>query len=353
MEEMQKKMFGKTPNGEVIDQYTLTNPGGMQVDIISYGGRIVSLKVPDRKGVSGNVVLGFDRAKDYLNENPFFGAIVGRYANRIARGEFTLDGEKFVLPRNNGQNHLHGGDNGFDKALWTTEGNKEAKNSLRLHYVSKHMEQGYPGNLRCTITYTLKDDNSLEVMFEATTDKATVVNLTQHSYFNLSGDLTSTILDHDVQINASKYLPVNSHIIPTGEMRPVVNTPFDFLESKTVGRDINAGDEQLQLGHGYDHCWILDKEEDEFTFAASAYHAHSGRMLKVFTTEPGLQFYTGNFLDNTLPIPGSSGTYRKHSGLCFETQHYPDSPNQPEFPSVRLNPGEKYFSKTTFAFSVE
>ncbi|QED37713.1 galactose mutarotase [Antarcticibacterium arcticum] len=353
MEELQKKVVGKTPEGAVIEQYTLTNSGGMQVAIFNYGGRIVSLKVPDKKGVSGNVVLGFEKTEGYLKENPFFGAIVGRYANRIARGEFTLDGEKFVLPRNNGQNHLHGGDKGFDKALWTGEKNKEAKNSLQLHYVSKHMEQGYPGNLRCTTTYTLHEDNSLEVIFEATTDKATIVNLTQHSYFNLSGDFSSNILDHDVEINAAKYLPVNPHIIPTGEMKSVLNSPFDFVEPKPVGRDITAVDEQLQLGLGYDHCWILNKEEKEFTFAASAYHAGSGRMLKVFTTEPGVQFYTGNFLDSTLPIPGGAGTYGKHSGLCFETQHYPDSPNQPEFPSVRLNPGEKYYSRTRFAFSVE
>ena len=353
MEELQKTVFGITPDGEIIEQYTLINSGGIQVDLITYGGRIVSLKVPDKKGVSGNVVLGFEKAEDYLKENPFFGANVGRYANRIAEGEFTLDGKSFVLPRNNGQNHLHGGDRGFDKALWTATASPEKKNSLQLHYLSKDMEEGYPGNLSCIITYTLSDNNHLEVVFEATTDRPTIVNLTQHSYFNLSGDFNAKILDHEVQINAAHYLPVNQDLIPTGEIRPVAGSAFDFVQPKTVGKDIATQDGQLERGHGYDHCFVLNEGKGDFAFAASAYHPPSGRMLKVYTTEPGLQFYTGNFLDGTLSIPGNTGTYTKQAGLCFETQHYPDSPNKPDFPSVRLDPGEKYISKTTFAFSVE
>ena len=352
MKHLHKKVFGHTADGDVIEQYSLRNSNGMQVDIITYGARIISLKVPDRAGEFKNVVLGFDKPEDYMQGNPYFGAVVGRYANRIANGEFILEDEKYVLAKNNGLNNLHGGNTGFDRAVWKAEVFSEEKNLLRLHYLSKHMEEGFPGNLDCTVTYILKENNNLEILFEAVTDQATIVNLTQHSYFNLSGYFNQDVLDHEVVINAHSYLPVNSNIIPTGEQRQVESSAFDFRVPKTIGQDIGALDPQLVLGHGYDHCWILN-EDGELKFAASAYHPQSGRMMKVFTTEPGLQFYTGNFLDNSLPIPGGKGTYGKHAGLCFETQHYPDSPNQPDFPSVILQPGEKYQSKTTFEFSVK
>ena len=352
MKNLQKKIFGQTADGKDIEQYTLCNSSGLQVDIITYGARIISLQVPDRAGELKNVVLGFDSAAPYLCENPYFGAVVGRYANRIANGEFTLEGAKYSLAMNNGSNSLHGGIHGFDKALWKAEVNAEEKNSLRLHYLSKHMEEGFPGDLSCYVTYTFHENNNLEVLFEATTNKTTVVNLTQHSYFNLSGDFNSTILDHEVVINADSFLPVDSNTIPTGEQRPVEGSAFDFRESRVVGKNIGEKDTQLELAKGYDHCLVLGRK-NEIKFAASAYHPQSGRMLKVHTTEPGLQFYTGNFLDNTLPIPGGKGTFAKHSGLCFETQHFPDSPNRPEFPSVKLQPGEKYLSKTIFEFSVK
>lgn len=352
MKHLQKKVFGQTEEGNEIEQYTLINSNGLQVDIITYGARIISLQVPDKEGKLSNVVLGFDSATNYLQENPYFGAAVGRFANRIANGEFTLEGVTYSLARNNGSNNLHGGIKGFDKALWKAEIIAEEKNSLRLHYLSKHMEEGFPGDLNCFVTYTLRENNVLEVLFEATTNKTTIVNLTQHSYFNLSGDFNSNVLDHEVMINADSYLPVTSNIIPTGEIRPVEASAFDFREPITVGRNIEAQDPQLELGRGYDHCWIL-KGGGDLKFAASAYHPQSGRMLRVHTTEPGLQFYTGNFLDNTLPITGGKGTFGKHSGLCFESQHYPDSPNKPEFPAVTLQPGGKYQSRTTFEFSVK
>ncbi|HSP83790.1 MAG TPA: aldose epimerase family protein [Gillisia sp.] len=352
MKHLQKKVFGQTEDGNDIEQYTLTNSNGLQVDLITYGARIISLRVPDKEGEFSNVVLGFDSAANYLKENPYFGAVVGRFANRIANGQFTLEGVTYSLARNNGSNNLHGGIRGFDKALWKAEVIAEEKNSLRLHYLSKHMEEGFPGDLSCYVTYTLRENNTLEVLFDATTNKTTIVNLTQHSYFNLSGDFNSTILDHQVVINADSYLPVNSNIIPTGEIGLVEASAFEFREPIAIRRNIGAKDPQLELARGYDHCWILNGG-GELKFAASAYHPESGRMLRVHTTEPGLQFYTGNFLDNTLPIPGGKGTFGKHSGLCFETQHYPDSPNRPEFPSVILQPGEKYQSRTTFEFSVK
>lgn len=350
---IEKNVFGETPEGEQVDIYTLTNKNGMEVKIITYGGRITSLKVPDKDGKYEDVVLGFDTLAQYIENNPYFGAIIGRYGNRIAKGKFSIDDVEYSLPTNDGENHLHGGNKGFDKVIWNAT-SEEGKNSssLVLTYLSEDMEQGYPGNLETTVTYTLNNDNSLDVLYEATTDEKTIVNLTQHSYFNLSGDFDEKILDHKVEINADKFLPVDRTLIPTGELRNVAGTPFDFRKSKTIGKDIRTDNEQLEKAHGYDHCWVLNEQDSGMRFAASAYHPESGRFLEVFTTEPGIQFYTGNFLDGTLPAKGG-GTYKKRTGFCLETQHFPDSPNHEKFPSVILEPGEKYSSKTTFKFSVK
>jgi len=354
MEIITKKDFGTTPEGEKVDLYSLRNKNGMQVEIITYGGRITSLTAPDKVGNYENVVLGFDSIQDYTSDNPFFGALIGRYANRIADGEFYLDGEKFTLPQNNEENTLHGGDKGFDKVLWRAEEGDDA-NSLRLTYISEDMEQGFPGRLEAVVTYTLQEDNSLQVDYEAITDKKTIVNLTQHSYFNLSGDFDSTVLNHEIVINADEFLPVDGSQIPTGEFRHVENTPFDFRESKKPGEDIDLENENVQLlrGFGYDHCWVLNEVGSGMKFAASAHHPESGRFLEVFTEEPGIQFYSGNHLDGTLPQKSGSGTYGKRTGFCFETQHFPDSPNQETFPPTTLEPGEKYTSSTSFKFSVK
>ncbi|MGI0105747.1 aldose epimerase family protein [Salinimicrobium sp. WS361] len=343
--------YGTTPNGENVEQYTLKNESGMEVKIITYGGRITSLTAPDANGNYEDVVLGFDSLEQYLEDNPFFGALIGRFGNRIANGKFSLDGEEYTLAQNDGQNHLHGGEKGFDKVVWTVE--EADSTSLKLSYVSEDMEEGYPGRLETVVTYTLNDDNSLDVDYEATTDKKTVLNLTQHAYFNLSGDFSNTILDHEIEINADQYLPVTENLIPTGELRDVANTPFDFREPKQIGKDIDANNEQLQRAGGYDHNWVLNEQDGGMRFAASAYHPESGRMLEVHTTEPGIQFYSGNFLDGSLPLQYGDGNYEKRSGFCLETQHYPDSPNQENFPSVVLEPGETYATKTTFKFSVK
>ncbi len=350
---MKKKSYGITSEGQEIFQYTLRNAAEAEVEITNFGARITSLNVPDKNKISKNVVLGFDSLNDYLQENPYFGAVVGRFGNRIANGEFSLDGKKYHLVQNNGPNHLHGGKKGFDNVIWEEEGANSRLNELKLTYFSKDMEEGYPGNLKVTVTYSLKNDNSLEVFYQATTDKKTVVNLTQHSYFNLSGNFSETILDHELKINADKFLPVDQTQIPTGEIGEVQSTPFDFRKGKKIGEDIEAENEQLKRGFGFDHCWILKKDENSCDFAASAYHEESGRLLEVFTTEPGMQFYSGNFLDGTLPQKGGKGTYARRSGFCFETQHFPDSPNREQFPSVVLEPGEEFSSKTIFKFSVK
>lgn len=354
MASLQKKEFGTTPAGEKIDLFILKNSNGMEVKIINYGGRIISLTAPDKNGEFKNVVLNFDSLKEYTNENPYFGALIGRYGNRIADGEFYLDGERFTLPKNNGENHLHGGEKGFDRVVWNTEIDT-AGNSLKLSYLSEHLEQGYPGNLETYVTYTLKEDNSLEVFYEATTDKKTVVNLTQHSYFNLSGDFNSTILDHEVQINADEYLPIDGSFIPTGEYRQVERSPFDFRNPKKLDQDIDNVLEyqQIERGKGYDHCFVLNEKESGVRFAASAHHPETGRFLEVFTDQPGIQLYTGNFLDGTLTRPGGTGTYARRSGFCLETQHFPDSPNQKNFPPTTLEPGQKYSTTTIFKFSVK
>ena len=350
---VERSNYGVAKSGETVELFTLKNKSGVEVDIITYGGRITSLKTLDNKGNLENVVLGFENLEQYEKDNPFFGALVGRYGNRIAKGKFNLNNTEYTLAKNNGENSLHGGVMGFDKVVWKViEVNEGDKGVLKLSYLSKDMEEGFPGNLTTYVTYTLNSDNSLDVLYEATTDKTTVVNLTQHSYFNLSGDFSKTILDHEVEIDADSYIPVDSGLIPTGELATVEGTPFDFREPKLVGKDIDAENEQLELGGGYDHCWVLKGHELGYRSVAKAFHPATGRTLEVLTDEPGIQFYTGNFLDGTLPSP-KGGTYAKRSGFCLETQHYPDSPNQPNFPSVTLEPGDKYSTKTTFKFSTK
>ena len=347
-----KEPFGVTPDGNKINQYILKNANGMELKVIPYGGRITSLKVPDRNGKLENVVLGLDNLQDYLGENPFLGALIGRYGNRIAKGRFHLGDRDYSLVTNDGENHLHGGNKGFDRVFWDVESDADS-DSLRLSYTSPDMEEGYPGTLTSTVVYTLNSDNSLDVTYEATTDKKTIVNLTQHTYFNLSGDFRRKILDHKLKISADAFLPVDKTMIPTGEVRQVEDTPFDFRDPMAPGDHIEDENEQLIRANGYDHNWILNGGGEELSFAASAVHPASGRKLEVFTTEPGMQLYTGNWLDGSLPIPGTNEKYEKRTGFCFETQHYPDSPNHEKFPSVVLEPGEKYSSKTSFRFSVE
>ncbi len=348
-----KSDYGTTPKGEKIESYKLKNQNGMEVDIITFGGIITDLKVPNKDGVSENVVTGFNSLEQYMKPNPFFGALIGRFGNRIAKGKFTLDGKEYTLAINNAPNALHGGPEGFFRAVWKAEEAKSGESAvLKLSYLSKDMEEGYPGNLKVIVTYTLTKNNELEVLYEATTDKKTVVNLTQHTYFNLSGDFSKTILDHELTLNADKIVPVDATLIPTGELQDVTNTPFDFRKPKLIGKDIDAKDEQLIRGKGYDHCWVLNNPEKGKTVIAKAYHAASGRVLEVTTDEPGIQFYSGNFLDGTLPMR-NGGTYAHRTGFCLETQHYPDSPNQKNFPTTVLNPGENYKTKTTFKFSVK
>lgn len=340
-------------DGKTIDQYTLKNSKGMEVDVITYGGIITRWTAPDKEGNYENIVLGFgDNFEQYINSTPYFGAIIGRYGNRIAKGEFEIDGISYQLATNNGPNHLHGGINGFDKVVWNAvEAPSENKVSLILSYTSVDGEEGYPGNLKTTVVYTLTNDNEFIVEYDANTDQKTIVNLTQHSYFNLSGDFTQPILDHALMIDADEIVPVDETLIPTGAFMQVKNTPFDFREFKPIGQDINAEDEQLRRGRGFDHCWVLNNQ-GSFKKVAAAYHPGTGRLLEIFTDEPGIQFYCGNFLDGTLPMPGG-GVYAHRTGFCMETQHYPDSPNQKAFPSVLLSPGEKYTSKTIFKFSTK
>ncbi|MFO7672177.1 MAG: aldose epimerase family protein, partial [Lutibacter sp.] len=323
---IEKTAFGTTPEGESVDKYTLKNQKGMAVEVITYGGIITSLKAPNKNGLYEDVVLGYDSLEQYTTKNPYFGAIIGRYGNRIAKGKFSLDGKEYQLATNDGPNHLHGGVKGFDKVVWTAVAIKgDSTASLKLTYLSKDLEEGYPGNLTAVVTYTLTNDNVLEVLYEATTDKKTIVNLTQHSYFNLSANFSKTILDHEIVINADTFIPVDATLIPTGKLADVTNTPFDFRVAKTIGKDIEAKDDQLKKGLGYDHCWVLNNQNEGFKLAASAYHPESGRLLEIYSDEPGIQFYTGNFLDGTLPSK-TGGTYAHRTGFCLETQHYPDAP---------------------------
>ena len=350
--EMQKETFGTLPDGREVTKHVLKNKNGVEVHVINYGGIITHLKAPDKNGKLEDIVLGYDSLAGYLRETPYFGAIIGRYGNRIANGRFTLDGKQYTLVQNNNGQHLHGGTVGFDKMFWNiAEIDSESGMAIRLTYLSKDMEEGYPGNLNVTVDYTLTDDNELKFEYSATTDKATVINLTQHTYFNLSGNATRDITDHILTLNADEYLPVSKVLIPTGKPAPVAGTPFDFNTPTQVGLRINEKNEQLKLAGGYDHCWILAGPEGMKT-AGSLYDSISGRTVEVRTTEPGIQFYSGNFLTGS--ITGKGGVVYKHRyGLCLETQHYPDSPNQPQFPTVVLKPGETYKTQTIYKFGTK
>ena len=344
--------FGKTPDGASVEIYTLRNRNGCEARILTYGGIVQSLKVPDRNGNFGDVVLGFDDFDGYIKNDPHFGALIGRYGNRIAKGKFTLHGVTYTLALNNGPNHLHGGNKGFDKKVWkamsllTPDGP-----ALQLTYFSKDGEEGYPGNLSVTAVYTVTEDNALKLEFTATTDKDTVCNLTHHSYFNLRG--SDNILDHVVYINADQFTPVDSTLIPTGELRPVAGTPFDFRTPTAIGARINDTNyDQIKFANGYDDNWVLNHPPGKLGLAARVSEPTTGRVMEVWTTAPGLQFYTGNFLDGTLT--GKSGwVYQFRDGFCFEPQGFPDSPNHPSFPSTGLKPGETYHNTILYKFSTE
>ena len=347
--------FGQLPDGREATVYTLVNAQGARADITNYGAIVVRLFVPDRSGRLDDVVLGYNSVGDYVRNSPYFGAIVGRVGNRIAHGRFTLDGQTYALANNNVPNgipcHLHGGNVGFDKVLWSARPTVvDGAPTLELHYRSADGEEGYPGNLDVTATYTLGSDNSLRVDYRATTDRATPVNLTQHSYFNLKGEGRGDILDHVLQLNARRFTAVNAGLIPTGDLAAVSGTPFDFTSPHRIGGRVGASHEQLKLAGGYDHNWVLDSQSGQLELAAIASEPTSGRTLEVWTQEPGIQFYCGNFLDGT--ATGKSGQpYPHRSGFCLETQHYPDSPNQPAFPNTILRPGQIYRTTTIFKFS--
>lgn len=350
---VKKTPFGSTIDGTDVDQFILSNNNGMEVRIITYGGIITSLTAPDKNGDYKDIVLGYNTLAEYEAETPYFGALIGRYGNRIAKGKFSLYDQEYTLAVNNGVNHLHGGLKGFDKVVWDAKTIvSDATVSLELSYLSKDMEEGYPGNLETKVTYTLNNKDELSVNYEATTDKPTIVNLTQHSYFNLTADFNQDILGHELVINADSFLPVDKTLIPTGEFRDVTGTPFDFKTSKAIGTHIDNENIQLKNGLGYDHCWVLNDQNTGVRFVASAYEPVSGRFLEVFSDEPGIQFYSGNFLDGTLPSK-NKGMYQHRTGFCLETQHYPDSPNQNHFPSVVLLPVDEYASNTMFRFSVK
>jgi aldose 1-epimerase len=343
--------FGKV-DGTDVYLYTLTNARGMDVRAMSYGAIIVSLRVPDRTGASDDVVLGFDTLDGYLAGHPYFGAVVGRYGNRIAKGRFALDGQTFTLATNNGPNHLHGGVKGFDKAVWQAEPfDRDGQSGIVFTHVSPDGEEGYPGTVNARVTYTLTQANELIVDYDATTSKATPINLTQHSYFNLAGGGSGNILDHRLTLDADRFTPVDATLIPTGEVAPVDGTPFDFRRPTQIGARIGDDHVQLKYGTGYDHNWVLNGSAGQLRHAARLEDSKSGRTLDVATTEPGIQFYSGNFLDGTLT--GKSGrVYQQRAGLCLETQHFPDSPNHAAFPSTILRPGERYQSKTVWSFGV-
>jgi aldose 1-epimerase len=340
-----KSQFGKTPDGTPVDVYTIKD-GSMEARIISFGGIVTSLKVPDKSGKVADVVLGFDTLDGYLDNKPYFGAIIGRYGNRIANGKFTLDGKTYSIPQNDGTNALHGGTRGFNKVVWK---GKEIPHGVELTYTSPDGDQGFPGNLHTTVRYTLTGKD-LKIEYSATTDKDTVLNLTNHSYFNLEGQGNGDILKHELKINASRYTPVDSRLIPTGQLAPVEGTPFDFRKLTVIGSRINDDNEQLKLGHGYDHNFVLDSGGGKLAEAAEVYESSTGRVMQVWTDQPGVQFYTGNFLDGSITGKGGK-VYQHRYALCLETQHFPDSPNHPSFPSTELKPGQRYHTVTIYRFS--
>jgi aldose 1-epimerase len=348
-EQMSSRSFGTTKDGDSVSLYKLTNPKGMSVEITNYGGIITSIVVPDRQGKFADVVLGFDSLDGYLGRHPYFGAIVGRYGNRIANGKFSIGPDTFTLAKNDGENALHGGLRGFDKVVWSANGFTEKESrGVELKYTSKDGEEGYPGDLYVTVRYTLTDGNELRIEYSAMTTMPTVLNLTNHSYFNLAGQGEGDILNHEVTINADRFTPVNSVLIPTGQLQSVTGTPFDFTKPLAIGARINADHEQIKLGGGYDHNFVLNGRG--MRLVAEVVEPKSGRAIEVRTTQPGMQFYTGNFLDGT--IRGKQGkVYNRRYGFCMETQHFPDSPNQPAFPSTLLRPGEQYLAQTSYTFS--
>ncbi len=348
---VQQKPFG-TRDGRPINLFTLTNANGVEVDAMNYGGIIVSIRVPDRKGQIADIVLGHENLDGYIPNPPYIGAIVGRYANRIANGTFTLDGKTYTLPKNDGPNTLHGGiDKTFNKVVWEGEALK-GKTGVAFSFLSKDGDDGFPGNAKVKVTYTLTDQNELVIDYEATTDKTTVINLSQHSYFNLSGEGNGDILNHELMLNADRFTPVDKNLIPTGELRPVKGTPLDFTTSTRIGARIDDSYDQMVLAHGYDHNWVINRKGEGLTLAARMYEPTTGRVLEVSTTQPGVQFYTGNFLDGT--VTGKHGhVYKRRYGFCLETQHFPDSPNHPDFPSTILKPGETFKSETVFKFSTK
>jgi aldose 1-epimerase len=348
-----QQSFGKTKDGQSVDLYTLTNTGGATVSIMNYGGIVVSLKVPDRSGAMGDVVLGFDTFDPYLDKSSYFGALIGRYGNRIGHARFTLNGVEYKLAKNNGDNTLHGGNRGFDKIIWNVKDvTGTGSPALELTYLSKDGEEGFPGNLTATVTYTWTDANELKIDYNATTDKDTVVNLTNHSYFNLAGAGEGDILGHEVMIDGDRFTPVDAGLIPTGELKPVEGTPFDFRKPTAIGARIEQPDQQLKLGKGYDHNFVLNHPPSATpVLAARVKDPKTGRTMEVLTVEPGLQFYTGNFLDGT--VQGKGGKLIPHRGaFCMETQHFPDSPNKPKFPSTVLKPGAQYQTATIYRFGV-
>jgi len=348
--DLQKEAFGKTSDGKTVDLYTLTNANGMRVRIISHGAFVISIEVPDRNGKLADVTLGYDDLPGYLKDGCHFGSVCGRYANRIAKGKFTLDGVTYTLAVNNGPNHLHGGIKGFNRMLWQGQAIKEADAvGVKLSYLSRDGEEGYPGNLTCSVTYLLTDDNALKILYEAETDKPTPINLTNHSYFNLAGQGTGDILGHEMMITADRFTPVDETLIPTGELRAVKGTPLDFTKPTAIGARIDQDDEQLRFGKGYDHNYVLNSSDGSLALAARVYEPRGGRVMEVYTTEPGVQLYTGNFLDGK--VVGKSGRAYKHRyGFCLETQHFPDSPNQGDFPSTILRPGQQYKQTTVYKF---
>ena len=345
-----REPFGNV-SGTPVEVFTLTNARGIEIRAMTYGAIITSIRIPDRKGVMADIALGFDNLQGYLGEHPYFGAVVGRYGNRIGLARFSLNGQTYQLAANNGPNHLHGGVRGFDKFVWTAEPIAGVK-GVAFTRVSPDGEERYPGTLKVRVSYVLTDANDLEIEYQATTDKATPVNLTQHTYFNLAGQGAGTILDHELTINADRFTPVGDSLIPTGVLAPVEGTPMDFRRPTKVGARIDSGTEQIKFGRGYDHNWVLNRTGDGLQLAARVVEPASGRTLEVSTTEPGVQFYTGNFLDGTLKGKGGVG-YQRRGGLCLETQHFPDSPNKPAFPTTILQPGSTYRSKTVWRFGVQ
>lgn len=349
---MTRSPFGTLPDGQAVEAFTFTNANGVEVKAITYGGIITSLKVPDKAGQLGDVVLGYDALQGYLDKSPFFGTIVGRYGNRIGKGTFTIDGQTYKLPINNGPNHLHGGPQGFDKKVWKAEPFERGDGvGVVFTHTSPDGDMGYPGTLQATVTYTLTNDNTLRFDYEATTDKATHVNLTQHSYFNLAGAGNGDILGHEIEFKADRYTPVDAGLIPTGELAVVEGTPFDFRKATAIGARVDADHPQIKAGGGYDHNMVFTRTGSDLETLVTVHEPTTGRTMRVATTQPGVQFYTGNFLDGT--ITGKGGKlYGKRAGFCLETQHFPDTPNKPQFPTTLLKPGETYKQSTAYTFGV-